>query len=184
MDGDTFRIGRPMHPDVIPRKTERARTLLLQRDALPRSRRLFLIMIDGQKSLRDLSDAARQLGIDSAMIASMVNAGLVQWQRDEPAPLPAKRVVATATAGQTPAPSFSLAAAKFYAMNLTALMLPGEDAELREAARQVTDADGLRNWLGTAAMQIAARAGDDRGNLFLGKVAGMLPADFFEILSL
>jgi hypothetical protein len=71
-----------MHLDVIPSKTDRAREVLLRRDALPRNQRLFLVMIDGRKSLRELAEAARELDIDNVALASMVNAGLVQWYND------------------------------------------------------------------------------------------------------
>ena len=176
-----------MHLDDIPRKTDRAREALLQRNALPRNQRLFLIMVDGCKSLRDLSEAAAQLGINGVALASMVNAGLVQWQRrdvvSEPGASPISETVgrtAAATEHQAPTPLPSLAATKFYAIDLVALMLSGQDHALREAARQIVDADGLRRWIVDAESQILERAGIDRAALFLAKVGAMLPADFLD----
>ena len=66
-----------MLADAIPCKTALARQSLLQRDALPRAHRLFLILIDGQKSLRQLSVASRQLGIDHATLEALTHAGLI-----------------------------------------------------------------------------------------------------------
>ena len=176
-----------MHLDDIPRKTDRAREALLQRNALPRNQRLFLIMVDGCKSLRDLSEAAAQLGINGVALASMVNAGLVQWQRrdvlSEPGASPISETAA-ATEQQAPTPLPSLAATKFYAIDPVTLMLSGQDHALREAARQIVDADGLRKWLFDAESQILERAGTDRAALFLAKVGAMLPADFFDAKTL
>ena len=109
-----------MHLDVIPRKTDRACEALRERNALPRNQRLFLIMVDGHKSLRDLSEAAAQLGIDGVALASMVNAGLFHWQRSDVVPesgaspiseTAARRRTATQQRGPSALPS--LAATKF-----------------------------------------------------------------------
>ena len=175
-----------MHLGVIPCKTDRARDALLRRDSLPRNQRMFLIMIDGRKSLRDLSEAADQLGIDSVALSSMVNAGLIRWQEGPgaTAPVPAPAASAPSQPPRAVAKAApSLAAAKLYAMDLAALMLPGQDGELRAAARQVTDADGLRAWLADSARAIGTRAGADRASLFLERVGAMLPADFFEAIA-
>jgi hypothetical protein len=71
-----------MHLDIIPSKTPLAREVLLRRDALPRAQCLFLAMVDGTKSLRELSESALQLGIGPAALAALVNAGLLQWSRE------------------------------------------------------------------------------------------------------
>lgn len=72
-----------MNLDIVPTMTARARATLLQRDALPRNQRLFLMLVDGRSTLRELSGAANHLGIDSGAFASMVNAGLMGWQRSD-----------------------------------------------------------------------------------------------------
>ena len=116
-----------MHLDIVPNKTARAREVLLRRDALPHNQRLFLIMIDGQKSLRDLSQAASQLGIDSVALAALVNAGLVAWHGGEGgAASGAGRAPAATPEGHAPRSLPSLAAAKLYAIDLAALMLPAD----------------------------------------------------------
>lgn len=167
-----------MHLDIVLSKTERGRRALQHREALPRPQRLFLIMIDGHKSLRELSAAAKELGIDSVALAAMANKGLIHWTgRAE--------TIGHATGVRTPAPApaprpqHSLAAAKLYALDLVALMLPGRDGELREAARQVTDADALRRWLQRSAREIARGNSSERAALFLDRVGAMLPSDFF-----
>ncbi len=72
-----------MHLDVVPRPTDLARDLLRRAGAMPRAQRQFLHLLDGRKSLRDLLEPAMQLGIDNVALASLANAGLIQWSRDE-----------------------------------------------------------------------------------------------------
>ncbi len=171
-----------MHLDVVPRKTDLARDMIQRRHTLPRSQRMFLIMIDGRKSLRDLSEAASQLGIDNAALASLANAGLIQWSRDDSAPerapvgiMPASGLAnATSTAQR----SVPLVAIKLYAMDLLALLLAGQDHALRDAARQVGDADSLRVWLVRCADEIARLNNSDRAELFRVRVESQLPPDF------
>ncbi len=174
--------------DAIPRKTERAREALKERAALPHNQRLFLIMVDGRKSLRELAEPAERLGIDRRALAAMAHGGLLQLRKPPAGPpstistfgdesLPFAEAEPERT---PPRPMPSLAATKLYAIDLMALMLPGQDGALRDAARQLTDADGMRRWLGQASAQIAARASEERASLFMEKVGGMLPSDFFE----
>ena len=158
--------------DAVPCKTERARAALQQRETLPRARRLFLIMVDGRRPLRDLAEAARGLGIDDDALAAMVEDDLLRWQGAAPPAAPV---------APTPArPAASLAAAKLYALDLAALMLPGQERMLRESGREATDAAGLRRWLEEVASHITERAGGERASVFLGKVGAMLPADFLQ----
>ncbi len=171
-----------MHLDIVPRKTELARDMLQRRDTLPRPQRLFLIMIDGHKSLRELSEAARQLGIDNAALAKLANAGLIQWSRDDGV---RDRELSEATTAPEAAPQAApaergipLVAVKLYAMDLVALLLPGQDHALRDAAREVGDADGLRTWIAHCADEIARRNHPDRAELFRVRVASQLPSDF------
>lgn len=171
-----------MHLDVIPRKTDLARDMLQRRDTLPRSQRMFLIMIDGRKSLRELSDAAQQLGINNAALASLANAGLIHWSRDE-VEADRARPAAVAAQGDAPAESaaertIALVAVKLYAMDLVALLLPGLDHALRDAARDVRDADSLRTWIERCADEIAQRNHPERAELFRVRVASQLPSDF------
>ena len=72
-----------MHLDTVLRKTDRARDLLRQQDALPRAQRLFLALLDGATPLRALHDPARQLGIDATALARLANAGLIEWSRSD-----------------------------------------------------------------------------------------------------
>jgi hypothetical protein len=166
-----------MRLDTVLCKTALARELLQQRDTIPRHQRLFIIMVDGQKTLGELAAAAKQLGIDHTALSAMVNSGLL-------APIEPSSRTRIKEAGPPPAPpsspSFSLAAAKLYSMDLVALMLPGEDADLREAARDVIDAAALRAWITLASIQIGQRSSDERAQFFLSKVNAMLPAGFHE----
>ncbi|GAA0755094.1 hypothetical protein LRH25_29195 [Ideonella azotifigens] len=173
-----------MNPDAIPCKTELARELLRQRNALPRSQRLFLIMIDGRQPLRHFAQAAAQLGIGASALNNLVSDGLLQWGANQPAPgqkaaapLPAEPEPPTASPQRAPAPMPSLAAAKMYAMDLAALMLPGQDGAIRQASRAVIGPGELRIWLGETARLIAEQAGPQRAALFLEKVGAMLPDD-------
>ena len=168
-----------MHLDTVLCKTELARELLLRRDSIPRHQRSFIIMVDGQKTLGELSEAAKQLGVDHSVLSVMVNSGLLQ-PRVEPSRLRNRDVRPPAAPAPPSQPSFSLAAAKLYSMDLVALMLPGEDGELRELAREVTDAPALRAWLVEACAQIQERSSEERAKLFLSKVGDMLPAGFHE----
>ncbi len=171
-----------MHLDVIPRKTELARDMLQRRDAMPRSQRMFLIMVDGRKSLRDLSSAAAQLGIDNVALASLANAGLIQWSRDEGAATDRSHAPTSLPESEAPpaARSVPLAAVKLYAMDLVALLLPGRDHILRDAAREVGDADSLRAWLAQCAGEIARNNDPDRAELFRVRVGSQLPPNFLE----
>ena len=171
-----------MHLDIVPHKTDLARDMLQRRDTLPRSQRMFLIMIDGRKSLRDLSEAAQQLGIDNAALARLANAGLIHWSRDE---IEAEGPRPVATPIQEPAPAQAaaertvpLVAVKLYAMDLVALLLPGQDHALRDAARDVSDAHSLGAWIERCAGEIAQRNHPDRAELFRERVASQLPSDF------
>lgn len=67
-----------MHIDAVLRKTDRACLALQTTHALPQRLRQFLLMVDGQKSLRELSPAAKAMGVDHAALAAMVNRGLVE----------------------------------------------------------------------------------------------------------
>lgn len=167
-----------MHLDVIPCKTDLARSMLQRRDTLPRPQRLFLIMIDGHKSLRELSEAATQLGIDNVALAALANAGLIQWSRDDDAASRERPAGAPAPAAASAQRGVPLVAVKLYAMDLVALLLPGKDQALRDAARQVGDADGLRAWLVRCADEIAQLNDPDRAELFRLRVESQLPPDF------
>jgi hypothetical protein len=167
-----------VNPDVIPRKTERAREALKARAALPHNQRMFLIMVDGRKSLRELAQVAGQLGIDEQALAAMARDGLLQLRRPPGAPVPPAVVAEPEPAPAAPRALPSMAAVKLYAIDLMALMLPGQDGPLRESARQLTDPAGMRLWLNEAATQIAARASDERAQLFMARVGDMLPPGF------
>ncbi|MEK8034012.1 hypothetical protein AACH06_24575 [Ideonella sp. DXS29W] len=68
-----------MHMDVVLRPTKLASTALSAGMLIPRSHRQFLQLLDGRKTLRDLSDAARDMGVDHSALATMVNRGLISW---------------------------------------------------------------------------------------------------------
>ncbi len=74
--------------------------------------------------------------------------------------------------------STPLVAVKLYAMDLVALLLPGQDHALRDAARDVRDADSLRTWIERCADEIARRNHPERAELFRVRVASQLPPDF------
>ncbi len=63
-------------------------------------------------------------------------------------------------------------------MDLVALLLPGQDHALRDAARDVRDADSLRTWIERCADEIARRNHPERAELFRVRVASQLPPDF------
>ena len=173
-----------MSPDSVPCKTDFARGLLQRRGDLPRAHRLFLIMLDGQKPLHQLSAAATQLGIDDTALGAMSEAGLIRWQHRPVSPaLPKERGTASAVPAtvRTAAPADrtaqpTIAAAKMYAIDLAALMLPGHDRDLRDAARHVVGAAELTIWLGEVAGLIREASDDERAWLFLQKVGHAMPA--------
>lgn len=184
-----------MRPDAIPRKTERGRQALGGRE-FPgtRAQRLFLIMVDGHKSLRELAAAAEQLRLDGQALRELVDRGLMDWAPPARAsapkpPAPAAGHPAGATeprdgaglpqsTGAVPeegrAPR-SLAAAKMYALDLAALMLRAQDAQVRESARDVADGQALQAWLLDVARRITVEAGVERAATFLEKVGAVLP---------
>src|SRR5262245_12053583 len=142
-----------MHSSAIPRKTELAKVVLQGRD-FPgtRAQRSFLIMVDGRKPLRELAEAAEQLGVDDAAVTALVDAGLIEWVRR-----PSERAASAGSNGPQPSPTRatsgtaaqprrapvaparaprSMAATKMFVLDLATLMLQGQDGEVREAARE------------------------------------------------
>lgn len=176
-----------MHASSIPRKTELARAVLQSRE-FPgtRAQRLFLIMVDGRKPLRELAEAAAQLNIDDASLQALVDAQLLEWvprstgrkSADESAAGASHEGVAApvGAAVATRAPR-SMAAAKMFVLDLATLMLQGQDREVRDAAREMTDAPQMKAWLDATADRIARRAGNERADAFLRRVFEVLPDD-------
>lgn len=157
-------------PSAVLAKTVQARNAL--RDgSFPgsRSQRLFLIIVDGRKSLRELAAPLRSLGLDEAGLRQMLADG---WLAS------AVNACAPAAVAAAPAPAraqLPLAAVKMYALDLVALMLPGRDAALRASVREVQGEADLRAWIECAAEAIAAHAGADRAAVFRERVGRQMP---------
>ena len=157
-------------PTTVFAKTAQARKAL--RDGGfpgPRAHRLFLIIVDGRKTLRELAGPLRSLGLDEQGLRRLMADGWLGVIAS-PAADPWRRAAADADPG---APS--LGAARMYALELLALMLPSRDAGLRAAIRAVHDEPALREWIERAAAAIGRHAGDDRAAVFRERVCGRLP---------
>lgn len=162
----------PLAPTTVFAKTAQARKAL--RDGGfpgPRAHRLFLIIVDGRKTLRELAAPLRSLGLDEAGLRQLMADG---WLGVNAAPA-AGSTARAAAAVDAPPPAASLGAAKMYALDLLALMLPGRDAGLRAATREVHDEAALREWIERAAAAIGRHAGEDRAGVFRERVGQQLP---------
>lgn len=153
-------------------KTVRARSAL--RDgSFPgtRSQRLFLIIVDGRKPLRELAAPLRSLGLDEPGLRHMLAEG---WLAPVAAAAPSASPASPGPAEPARA-ALPLGAVKLYALDLVALMLPGRDGALREASREVQDEAELRSWIERAAEAVAEHAGADRAAVFRERVGRQLP---------
>ncbi|MGA0609427.1 hypothetical protein [Caldimonas sp. KR1-144] len=149
-------------------KTVRARNAL--RDgSFPgtRSQRLFLIIVDGRKPLRELAAPLRSLGLDEPGLRRMLAEGWLAPVAAAPS--------APAAPSEPARAGLPLGAVKLYALDLVALMLPGRDGALREASREVQDEAELRAWIERAAEAVAEHAGADRAAVFRERVGRQLP---------
>jgi len=161
-----------LSPTTVFAKTAQARKAL--RDGGfpgPRAHRLFLIIVDGRKTLRELAAPLRSLNLDEQQLRQMMTDG---WLGVNAAPA-ADPPPRAAPAGDAPPPPPSLGAVKMYALDLLALMLPGRDAGLRAATRELHDEPALREWIERAADAIGRHAGDDRAAVFRERVGRQLP---------
>jgi len=159
-------------PATVFAKTAQARKAL--RDGGfpgPRAHRLFLIIVDGRKTLRELAAPLRSLGLDEHGLRQMMADGWLGVNA-APAAHPSARA---APADDAAPPAASLGAVKMYALDLLALMLPGRDGGLRAATREVHDEPALREWIERAAAAIGRHAGDDRAAVFRERVGRQLP---------
>jgi hypothetical protein len=77
----------------------------------------------------------------------------------------------------------SLAAAKFYALNLVTLMLVGQDDAPRRAVREANTPQQLVDWLSMCLDLVRDSAGPDRAQLFADKIWAVLPDDARELLA-
>lgn len=165
-------------PTTVLAKTVQARKALRDGGFTgSRPQRLFLIIVDGRKTLRELAAPLRSLGLDEPALRRMLAEG---WLAVNPPPASAVGAArgpsGTSAPGTEPVRSTpSLGAVKMYALDLVALMLPGRDAALREAARQVQDGQRLRDWVELAAGIIAQQAGPQRADVFRERVQERMP---------
>lgn len=165
-------------PTTVLAKTVQARKALRDGGFTgSRPQRLFLIIVDGRKTLRELAAPLRSLGLDEAALRRMLAEG---WLAANPPPAAAAGAAGAPSAKSAPRAepvraTPSLGAVKMYALDLVALMLPGRDAALREAARQVQDEQRLRDWLERAAGMIAQQAGPERADVFRERVQAQMP---------
>jgi len=169
--------------DIRPVKTVAGRRVL-QGGAFIGSRpqRLFLIMVDGQKTFRELAEPARTLGLTAVDLADLTSGGWIALE--PPAPLARSPALALLPTAKTPPPVTtraeppdrrSLAAAKMYALGLIQLMLPGRDQAMRQISRAVRTEAELRAWVELASREIGRASGPERGRLFLDRVIAQLP---------
>lgn len=161
-----------MDSSLIPSKTPKARQVLQGRD-FPgtRAQRALLIMADGRKTLGELAGVIGGLGLSSADLQALGDAGWITWA-GQPAPLAAPPAPAA-----TPRPARTLAAAKFFALDLIGRMLGQRDEPLRMAAREVADADELLAWLAGCVDALRREAGDEPAEMFHLRVRAMLPEE-------
>lgn len=89
-----------MHDLAVPLKTDAARLMLAQRDALSRAQRSFLIMVDGRRSLAQLKAAMSTLGVSLDHLRELTAQGLLHWQ--EPVAKARASAVAAARASALP----------------------------------------------------------------------------------
>lgn len=161
-----------MDSSLIPSKTPKARQVLQGRD-FPgtRAQRALLIMADGRKTLGELAGVIGGLGLSRADLQALGEAGWITWD-GQPAPLAAPPAPAAA-----PRPARTLAAAKFFALDLIGRMLGQRDEPLRMAAREVADADELLAWLAGCVDTLRREAGDEPAEMFHLRVRAMLPEE-------
>ena len=173
-------------PTTVLAKTVQARKALRDGGFTgSRPQRLFLIIVDGRKTLRELAAPLRSLGLDEPALRRMLAEGWL-GMNPPPASAPGAADVPAGTSGpraETARPRPSLGAVKMYALDLVALMLPGRDAALREAARQVQDERRLRDWVERAAGVIAQQAGPARADVFRERVRERMPASGLQPVS-
>lgn len=166
-----------MEPWRIPSKTPKARQVLQGRD-FPgtRAQRALLIMADGRKTLQDLSGAIRSLGLSLADLQALAADGWVTWHGEAHGAAAVDIEVPVAQT-EPPGPARTLAAAKFFALDLVARMLGTRDEVLRRAAREVADADALLAWLDQCMVQLRTEHGDEPAELFHLRVRVVLPPE-------
>ncbi len=70
----------------IYRKTEKGRQVLKDRSvALPSKQRMAFILFDGKKTLEEIVQATRGIGVTSADIETIIRLGLIELVQDQPA---------------------------------------------------------------------------------------------------
>lgn len=149
---------------AIPQKTEAGRQLLAgPRQALPAGLRMLLITVDGRKTLAQLLEVARSLGLPAEAFTQLKAKGLLALG-DEP------REAADAAPAAAAA---RLVRAKFFAMDLAARMLAGRDGALRERAREVCSPSSFEHWLDDCTAEIGRAADAERAALFRERVAAV-----------
>jgi hypothetical protein len=163
----------PLGPSTVLAKTVQARRALRD-NSFPGSRaqRLFLIIVDGRKTLAQLAAPLRALGLDEPALRRLLDAG---WLGINP---PASLGSAEAAPARRPARAArprTLGAAKMFALDLLARILPAGEPPLREAARRVHTEAELRAWIAEAGRRIGEQAGPDRAEVFLRRVLEALP---------
>lgn len=165
-----------MDSSLIPSKTPKARQVLQGRD-FPGTwaQRALLIMADGRKTLGELAGVIGGLGLSSADLQALGEAGWITWT-GQPAPLAQARATLP-TPAAAPGPARTLAAAKFFALDLIGRMLGQRDEPLRMAARDVADAGELLAWLADCVDTLRREAGDEPAEMFHLRVRAMLPED-------
>ncbi|MET0518948.1 MAG: hypothetical protein ABW005_08950 [Burkholderiaceae bacterium] len=162
---------------AVPHKTEAGRERLAgPRQALPAALRMLLITVDGRKTVAQLLEVARSLGLSAEAFAELQAQGLIRLgaagaASAEAATAPPAAPPAAAAAGA--AEAARLVRAKFFAMDLAARMLAGRDAALRERARDACTPSSFAQWLDDCASEIGRVADDERATLFRERVAAV-----------
>lgn len=166
-----------MDSSLIPTKTPKAWEVLQGRD-FPgtRAQRALLIMADGRKTLGDLAGVMGSLGLSSADLRVLGEAGWITWA-GQPAAVAGPAEVVLQAPAAAPGPARTLAAAKFFALDLVGRMLGQRDEPLRAAARDVADAEDLLTWLAVCVDTLRREAGDEPAEMFHLRVRALLPED-------
>ena len=158
--------------DAVYAKTEKGRAFLNDKPASgTRTLRTVLILMDGRKPVRELLPAIQPLGWQLNEVQSLVAQGLLV-----PVTTAGDVVAASPPAAAASRQSNrSLAAAKFYALDMLARMLGHGDADLRERARAVDSASTLMAWIDESAERVKQVAGLDRAESFRARTLELMP---------
>lgn len=167
-----------MQAGIAYAKTALGRAFLEQPPtAGTRAQRSLLIMMNGQRTLRELMPAIKALGCRTRDVEDLVTRGLLEPVPVAP-PAEAAPPVAEAAASDAfaaPAESKSLVVAKLFAVDLLTRTLPPQDMVLLEKAASVHSPRALLRWIDECWKHLAAVAGPERADRFRTQTLNFVP---------